>query len=79
MAELSKAEKLRYCVGCHSDFYNGNNPMGIKECWNLDKAKVVSKKKVPLSQTPPWKQPPINVFDCCHYDGYILVGADQEY
>ncbi len=76
---LSKEEKLRYCVGCHCDFYNGNNGMGIKECWSLDTAKLTMKKKVPLSQVPPWKQPPIEVLDCCRYDGYVLVESDKEY
>ena len=76
---LSKSEKLCYCSGCHSDFYNGNNPMGIKECWSLSAAKLVLKKKVPLSQDPPWKQSPIKVLDCCRYDGYVLVGPKEEY
>ena len=70
---LSKTEKLRYCTGCHSDFYNGQNPYNIKECWNLGHAKLVLKKKVPLSQVPPWNQAPIKVLDCCKYDGYVLV------
>jgi hypothetical protein len=29
------------CQGCYSDFYNGNNPMGIKECWHLKSAEEV--------------------------------------
>lgn len=33
----------KYCVGCDSDFYNGNNPMGIKECWSFKTAKVVKR------------------------------------
>ena len=74
-----KPKKLKLCSGCHSNFYNGHNDMGTKECWNLDDAKVVMKKKVPLSQRPPWKQAPIQVLNCCHYDGYVLVGPKQEY
>ncbi len=31
----------KYCVGCHSNFYNGNNEMGVKECWNFKTAKAV--------------------------------------
>ena len=30
----------KYCVGCDSNFYNGNNPMGVKECWGFETAKV---------------------------------------
>lgn len=70
---ITKTKKLEYCQGCHSDFYNGKNPYKIKECRNLDSAKLVSKKKVPMSQVPPWNQPPIKVLNCCHYDGYVLV------
>jgi len=29
------------CAGCHDDFYNSNNPLGIKECWHFKDAKVV--------------------------------------
>ena len=29
------------CQDCSDDFYNGHNPMGIKECWHFRDAKVV--------------------------------------
>lgn len=31
----------KYCLGCDDNFYNGNNPMGIKECWGFKTAKIV--------------------------------------
>lgn len=37
---------LQYCNGCHNDFYNGKNPMGIKECWSLKTAKVVTRYRI---------------------------------
>lgn len=43
---LSKSEKLKYCRGCTSDFYNGNNKHGIKECWCLKTAKLVKRYKI---------------------------------
>lgn len=73
MPKLSREEKLKYCTGCHNDFYNGKNNMGIKECWCLKDAKLVKKRKVSMSQRPPWNQEPINVLSCCRYDGYVLV------
>jgi len=30
----------KYCVGCDENFYNGNNTLGIKECWHYKDAKV---------------------------------------
>ncbi len=79
MPKLSTKEKLKYCSGCHCDFYNANNPMGIKECWHLGNAKLVMKKQVPLTQVPPWKQAPIEVLDCFRRDGYVMVGPTQEH
>ncbi|KKL64549.1 hypothetical protein LCGC14_2163890 [marine sediment metagenome] len=31
------------CVGCRQDFYNGNNDLGISQCWTLDKARLVKR------------------------------------
>lgn len=31
------------CMGCRDDFYNGHNPMGVKECWGFNTARVVDK------------------------------------
>lgn len=33
----------KHCVDCESNFYNGNNPLGVKECWHLKDAKVVTR------------------------------------
>lgn len=31
------------CDGCRNDFYNGNNPYDVKECWSFKDAQVVDK------------------------------------
>ena len=31
----------KYCASCYENFYNGNNALGVKECWNFKTAKVV--------------------------------------
>lgn len=43
---LTKLEKRQYCSGCRENFYNGNNPHGIKECWMLKTAKLVKRFKI---------------------------------
>jgi len=71
---LTKEEMLQYCIKCTENFYNGNNPYNIKECWNLPKAKLVVKKQVGMNDVPPWThQPVIKVLSCCRISGYILV------
>ncbi len=40
------------CAGCRENFYNGNNELGIKECWLLKDAKIVTRYKIHW-----WTQP----------------------
>lgn len=67
------------CIGCEDNFYNGNNDLGVKECFRLKSAKIVKKKKIPLSQVPPWKQKPIKVPSCYRQKGYVFWNPDREY
>ena len=67
---MTKVEKQRkYCPGCRDNFYNGNNNIGVKECWALESSKVVFRKFVHVDQRPPWKQKAVRTLDCCHRDG----------
>jgi hypothetical protein len=38
--------KREYCIGCHSDYYNHDNPQGVKECWHFKTAKVVKRLRI---------------------------------
>ena len=35
-----------YCRGCRNDFYNGQNELGVKECWCLKDAKIVTRYRI---------------------------------
>jgi hypothetical protein len=74
---MTEEEKLKHCVGCRDNFYNGNNPYNVKRCWMLPKATLVMKKRVHINQVPPWNQPPVEVFQCRREDGYVFVKPDQ--
>ena len=71
---MTKAEKLPMCVGCHNDFYNGKNNMGIQECFSLERAKKVERWRLG------WWTPPSSVdaftrvttLDCHHAPGNYL-------
>lgn len=43
---MDKAGKLALCSGCRDDFYNDHNPIGVKECWALKTAKVVTRWRI---------------------------------
>ena len=74
---MTKAEKLKYCVGCTENFYNGNNPLGIKECWDLKKARLILRKRVAMWQRPPWEQLPVKALSCRREQGYVFVQKDR--
>ncbi|MCK5333482.1 MAG: hypothetical protein KAJ24_03140 [Candidatus Aenigmarchaeota archaeon] len=61
------------CQGCEDNFYNGNNPYGVKECMRFKDAKIVSMRAVPVSQAPPWNQPKTKVPDCYRRKGYYYT------
>ena len=74
---MNKYEKRRkYCSGCEDNFYNGNNPHDIQECWNLRDAEVVWRKKIHVDQRPPWPQKPVRVLDCYRQKGYVFWRKD---
>ncbi len=74
LKEAYKTSKVKLCLGCADDFYNGNNNLGVKECWNLKSSKVVRLKLVGINDTPPWVHQPILVTLSCHKKrGYVLV------
>lgn len=39
----------KHCSGCKNNFYNGNNHFGIKECWSLRDAKLVTKYRIHMN------------------------------
>jgi hypothetical protein len=69
--------KLKHCVGCRDNFYNGRGDGQF--CWLLDKAKLVKKKQVALDQRPPWNQPPVKVLDCYRKQGYVFLDPTRTY
>ena len=39
------------CIGCRENFYNGNNDLGVKECWNLESAELKTRFRI-CNSTP---------------------------
>ena len=74
---MTKEEKKKMCVGCYNDDYN-RGLGGAKECWSLETAEPVMKKKVHMDDVPPWTQKPIKVLSCRREQRYIFVGPNQE-
>jgi hypothetical protein len=68
----ARRQKL-FCGGCRENFYNGNNPAGIQDCWCLKSAKIVQRKFVPLDMRPPWEMAPETTFSCHRRIGFVAV------
>lgn len=58
------------CLGCANNFYNGNNSLGVRECWSLKSAKLVSRITIGNWEEPPYKnKKKIQVPNCYHERG----------
>ncbi len=66
---MTKEEKKkRFCSSCRNNFYNGNNPSGVKECWSLPKSRIVSRVCVGIWEPPPYYKKPQKTLDCHHFE-----------
>jgi len=36
----------KYCIGCEQDYYNHDNPQGVKECWHFKTAKAIERYRI---------------------------------
>lgn len=74
---MTKFEKLKHCIGCEQNFYNGNNSIGVLGCWSLESAKLVKRVRVGMWERPPYNpERTIEVFDCRQEKGNVLVKAE---
>jgi len=70
---MKPAKTKLLCVGCHCDFYNGKNDLGVEECWSYSDAEVIKKKRVSIDQRPPWNQEATWMMKCYRAPGFIFV------
>lgn len=70
MKKHTKSKQL--CSGCTDNFYNGNNPYGIKECSHYKNSKVVKKVIAKLDEPPPFFRSDY-CLDCYRQKGYVFL------
>lgn len=80
---MTKNEKKKMCSGCRNDRYNMgvgfverqgiDAPVTCEECRYLKEAQVVKRKRVSISQTPPWRQKATKVLSCYSVQGYVFI------
>lgn len=75
---MARKIKKSDCIGCRNNFYNGNNDLGVKECWSFNDAEIVSRKRVHYNLVPPWRMRPVKVPNCYHETGYAYVDPNRE-
>lgn len=63
-------KSMEKCQGCRNDFYNDKNPLGVKACWSLKKAKVVTRYRIGWWTTPSdTSHTKVRTYDCHHAPG----------
>lgn len=66
-----------HCSGCEQNFYNGNNGLGIKECWSFKDARLIKRKQVGINDTPPWTWKPELFPSCYCKKGYVFINCED--
>ena len=66
------------CSGCEDNFYNGSNPYNVKECWCLETAKIIKRKKVGMNDVPPWTWKPQPFPSCYRQKGYVFINCETK-
>lgn len=74
--------QLKHCQGCRDNFYNGNNDLGVSQCWAFDPKKKLTTQYELSVHTPmnikcaylKVRKPP-----CYHQTGYILLREIPDY
>lgn len=65
------------CRGCRNDFYNGNNNLGVKECWSFKTAHLIPLLRISINEPPPYNKKPTLLPSCRHEAGYVLVRPES--
>jgi hypothetical protein len=71
------AVTVENCFGCEDNFYNGENPLGVKECWHLKSARLEHRVIVPSDLRPPWKMPGQLLPNCYRRHGCVVLSEKQ--
>lgn len=68
------------CIGCRNNFYNGNNDLGVSECWSLKSAKIITRYQI-YSHTPTYKENFIKTRkpSCYHQQGVFFANSLDGY
>ena len=56
----------KQCAGCDDDFYNGQNPYGIAECWSFKKATEGKYLLIHVDQPPPYDATRLVTLPTCY-------------
>jgi len=69
------------CIGCRDNFYNGNNDLGVQECWLLKKAELITRYRLsihtPMDQRRGYQK--VERPNCYGEKGYVFLKEIPEY
>ena len=72
---------VKHCAGCRDDFYNGNNPLGVTECWMRTRGTMKTRYQLhcdtPMNRRSGYQK--VKVPSCYHKPRYVHVDAIPEY
>lgn len=71
---MSRKMTKQDCAGCYNNFYNGNNPYGVQECWSFKTATLEQRIDVPVDLRPPYTHLKPRLRPTCYKGkGYVHI------
>lgn len=69
------------CIGCYNNFYNGNNNLGVSECWSLKTAKMQTRFRISVNSPMGTRGNYVKVRkpSCYRENGYVHIAAIPSY
>lgn len=68
------------CSGCENNFYNGNNVMGIQECWYLKDGYLQKRWRISVFDRMDKEEnyTEVNIPRCFTQKGYVFLDTDPK-
>ena len=75
---VREKSRMKHCLGCTSDYYNGKNKYGIKKCRWLKGMDLVKRREVKINAVLPYTEKPKKFPDCYEREGYAYIPIDND-
>ena len=78
---MGTKKSKQLCSGCRDNFYNGNNPIGVRECWMYKSATIKTRYRLSVHTPMDQKSGYVKTtgLKCFNEKGYVFLDKIPHY